>query len=140
MAYFFKAIPRTTEQLVALKKFLEEASIPYSQIPAAPSELSPVCVNPLLHVDTPSTLFVPTTEFKHFVGNERLTRHGNLCFQDLLSRLVLYTKTNKLLTHDQTGFYLDSTLQELLKTTANKIDWIDVHMHCMLLLTRVAVA
>jgi hypothetical protein len=134
MAYIIKATPSTTEQLKGLVKYMEDTSIPYVGIPAAPSETSPIALNPIVHLDRPNVLFKPTAEFKHFVGSERLTKHRYVSYQDILERTYIYTKTNKLLTSNQRGFYLDSFLATLLKTTSPEIEWADLYNHISMLI------
>jgi len=137
MSYLIKATPLTSEQLNDLCAYMKTKGVPYTLIPATPNILSTMTTNPILHIDRPQTRFKATPEFKHFLGNEHLNRHGETDFEDILNRVYTYTKTNKLLSHNQCGFHLDETLHALLKTHSTKIDWNDLYQHILLLLTRV---
>ena len=113
---------------------MEHTSIPYMLVPSAPSEVSPIVLDPILHINTPNVVFNPTNEFKHFVGPERLTKKGFLSYHDILERTYKYAKSNKLLTPNQRGFYLDSTLTSILKTSSVMIEWSDLYNHAMMLM------
>ena len=137
MSHIVRVTPRTTEQISTLTEFLKSSDIPYIIVPASPATTAITDTDPILYIDCPSTLFKPTPEFKLFLGPEYLTQKQYAVFKDVLHRVYNYAKSNKLLTFDQAGFRLDATLQELLKTRASQIEWVDLIQHIDLLFTRV---
>jgi hypothetical protein len=132
-----KINPATMEQRNLLEKVLDEMKIPYTLIPALPSILPTMTSNPILHVERPPTLFKVTPEFKLFLGAENIHKNGETTFEDILERIYIYARSNKLLSHDSLGFYLDDILQTLLKTYSKKIEWDSLYQHILLLLVKV---
>ena len=137
MAYLVKVNPFTTEQLNVLQFFLDTSNIPYTIVQALPSILPSMTSNPIYHIDRPRTEFKCIPEFKLFMGSENIRKKDILIFDDILERIYIYARTNKLLSHDSLGFHLDDTLQSLLKTFSKKIDWADLYQHISLLLAKV---
>ena len=137
MAHILRVTPRTTEQLSTLTRFLQTSDIPYVITPASSATTAITETDPILYIHSPPVYFKPTPEFKTFAGPEYLTSKGFLCFKDVLHRVYRYAKSNKLLTYDQSGFRLDATLHDLLKTHTPQIEWVDLYNHIDLLFTRV---
>jgi len=137
MSYIVKATPRTSEQLNALQTFMKESNIPHNLIPAIPSIIPSTTTNPIYHVERPNTCFKVNSEIKLFLGNEFINAKGEVTFEDILQRIFIYTRSNKLLSHDSYGFYLDDTLQGILKTFSKKINWEDLYQHILLLLVKI---
>lgn len=137
MAYLIKANPCSVDQLNLLQSFLDTSNIPYTVVPALPSILPSMTSNPIYHIVRPKTEFKCIPEFKLFMGSENIRKKDVLVFDDILERIYIYARTNKLLSHDLLGFHLDDTLQSLLKTFSKKIDWGDLYQHISLLLAKV---
>jgi len=137
MSHIVRITPRTSTQISTLTQFLETNEIPYMIVPASPATTAITDIDPILYIDTPPTLYKPTPEFKLFLGPENMTQKHYVVFKDVLHRMYIYVKTNRLFTYDQAGFRLDATLQDLLNTRASQIEWDDLIQHIDLLFTRV---
>jgi hypothetical protein len=137
MSHIVRVTPRTTEQLNTLTGFLKSSDIPYVVVPASPATTAITDTDPILYIDSPPTLYKPTSEFKLFLGPEYMTQKQYVVFKDVLHRVYNYVKRNDLLTYDQAGFRLDATLRNLLKTHTTQIEWTDLIQHIDLLFTRV---
>jgi len=135
MSHIVKAIPETTDQLVELETFLEVAQIPYHISPMKTVHPYSPSRHPFLHIAKPTTKFRPTADYKLFAGSEYLSPKGLVGYEDVLERIYTYATINNLLT--VSGFQLDDTLHQVLKTQTHRIDWEELYQHLEVLFTRV---
>ena len=94
-------------ELKSLLEFLKDSSI-----------TSDYVVNPLYnHNNNPEYskyIYIPTSEFKHFCGNENLNTRGYVSIDSAMNCILKYGKRNNLLS--SLYIELDSNLREALKT------------------------